>query len=347
MAKDPAVLFYTNDFLAGVSDLTFEERGQYITLLCLHHQKGRLSKKAIDLGVPNVSNDVLSKFKIDVDGNYYNERLEFEAEKRRKHAEHQRDKAKKRWEQKQLEQCQTDATATATVYAAAYATAMPLENENESINSIDIDINNNISPKNLRENQFEQFWELYDNKKGKAKAKAKFLRLSDTEAEKALQTVEAYVKATPDIKYRKYPETWLNGKCWDDEIKISEPNKQTKKPEVMVNERTAEIEKLEKELFETRQIKVDWDIFLSFFNEKARRNVPFISDTVKIQVLDTLKYLTKEHLMDTIINCSKEQYFKDNASLLTLEFVTQKENVYKYGSYKYQEKRLAHTQGAL
>ena len=46
--KDPAFVFYTGDFLTGVIDMTMEERGQYITLLCLQHQKGHFSKKTLD-----------------------------------------------------------------------------------------------------------------------------------------------------------------------------------------------------------------------------------------------------------------------------------------------------------
>jgi hypothetical protein len=82
VAKDPAFLFYASDFLTGVTDLTFEERGQYITLLCLQHQKGSLNEKTIRLSVGNVSVDVLSKFSQDENGNYYNERLNIEIEKR-------------------------------------------------------------------------------------------------------------------------------------------------------------------------------------------------------------------------------------------------------------------------
>lgn len=82
MAKDPAILFYTGDFLNGCTDLTLEERGQYITLLCLQHQKGHLSEKTIRLSVGSVSVDVLKKFIQDKEGNYYNERMEEEIEKR-------------------------------------------------------------------------------------------------------------------------------------------------------------------------------------------------------------------------------------------------------------------------
>ena len=80
--KDPAYLFYSSDFLTGCASLTMEERGQYITLLCLEHQLGRLSEKTIRLSVGSVSVDVLAKFKQDENGLLYNERIEIEIEKR-------------------------------------------------------------------------------------------------------------------------------------------------------------------------------------------------------------------------------------------------------------------------
>ena len=95
MAKDPAFVFYTGDFLNGVIDMTMEERGQYITLLCFQHQKGHISQKMIDLNMPNVSQTVLDKFKIDEEGKYYNERMEYEIDKRAKFCEHQRENGKK------------------------------------------------------------------------------------------------------------------------------------------------------------------------------------------------------------------------------------------------------------
>ncbi|MDX5585950.1 MAG: hypothetical protein QNK20_13740 [Aureibaculum sp.] len=100
MGKDPAFLFYSSDFLTGVSDLTMEERGQLITLLCLHHQKGRLTKKLIDISVPIVSKDVMAKFIKDKNGLYFNKRLEEEAEKRRKHSEKQSQRAIDGWKKR-------------------------------------------------------------------------------------------------------------------------------------------------------------------------------------------------------------------------------------------------------
>ena len=95
MAKDPAFLFYSSDFLNGVADLTMEERGQFITLLCLQHQKGTLTDKTIRLSLGSVSVDVLSKFSKDQAGNFYNERLQDEIEKRIQFTESRRNNGSK------------------------------------------------------------------------------------------------------------------------------------------------------------------------------------------------------------------------------------------------------------
>ena len=129
MSKDPAFLFYSSDFLTGISDLTMEERGQYITILCIQHQKGRLTKKNIGIAVPNATADVMAKFKIDEKGLYYNVRLEEEANKRKEHSEKQRQRALDGWKKRKSK---LDATANAT--------ALPLEDENENVNII-TDIN--------------------------------------------------------------------------------------------------------------------------------------------------------------------------------------------------------------
>ena len=83
MAKDPAVLFYTSDFLISTMLLSMEDRGKYITILCLMHQQGRLTIEEIETGINcKVSENILKKFKTDENGKLYNERLEQEKEKR-------------------------------------------------------------------------------------------------------------------------------------------------------------------------------------------------------------------------------------------------------------------------
>ena len=93
MAKDPAVLLYTSDFLSGTMTMTNEEVGMYIRLLCLQHQKGKLSEKDMLSICKTYVQDVYEKFE-KVDGFYINKRMYEEAEKRSKYTESRRNNAK-------------------------------------------------------------------------------------------------------------------------------------------------------------------------------------------------------------------------------------------------------------
>lgn len=85
MGKDPAVLLYTSDFLAGVAFFSMEQRGQYITLLCEQHQLGHIPENhMIDVCGSNDS-PVFKKFIKDDEGLYYNNRMEVEGIKRAKY----------------------------------------------------------------------------------------------------------------------------------------------------------------------------------------------------------------------------------------------------------------------
>lgn len=130
MSKDPAFLFYSSDFLSGITDLTMEERGQFITLLCVQHQKGFLTEKTIRLSVGSVSVDVMSKFRLDENGNYYNERLKLESEKRNKFTESRRNNGNLGGRPKK-------STSIKQNHMVNH-----MENENENVN-IDIDIVSN------------------------------------------------------------------------------------------------------------------------------------------------------------------------------------------------------------
>ncbi len=87
MAKDPAVLFYTSDFLSGTSFFTDEQRGQYILLLCQQHQLGVIPKNHMINICKSSDSLVISKFMVDANGNYYNKRMREEGEKRAKYCE--------------------------------------------------------------------------------------------------------------------------------------------------------------------------------------------------------------------------------------------------------------------
>ena len=89
MQKDPAVLFYTSDFLSGTFTMTNEQVGMYIRLLCVQHQKGKLSEQDMISICPNKDISVWGKFDYQ-DGFYVNSRMYSEAEKRKNFTESRR-----------------------------------------------------------------------------------------------------------------------------------------------------------------------------------------------------------------------------------------------------------------
>lgn len=66
---------------------------------------------------------------------------------------------------------------------------------------------------------FDEFWNTYGKKVDTKKCKDKFDKLTEKEKEQIKSTINDYINSTPDIQYRKNPLTYLNGKCWMDEIK--------------------------------------------------------------------------------------------------------------------------------
>lgn len=66
------------------------------------------------------------------------------------------------------------------------------------------------------EKDFDDFWNAYGKKVDCKKCKNVYFKLSNLDRQKIKSSISVYVDSTPDIKFRKNPLTWLNGKCWDD-----------------------------------------------------------------------------------------------------------------------------------
>jgi len=130
MGRIAYVKFYPQDWLVGVSDLDMTERGQYMTLLCIQHQKGRLTRKAIELSlgvkIKEISPDVLTKFLVDAGGNFYNERMEEEINKIAYTSQIQTDKITKRWLSVKPEAEQKGYPGNTAVYTDVYTGAIPI-----------------------------------------------------------------------------------------------------------------------------------------------------------------------------------------------------------------------------
>jgi hypothetical protein len=73
--KDPAFMMYSGDFLSGTFTMNYEQRGKYITLMCIQHQKGYLT----DADMKSVLNEedylLAEKFYKADDGNWYNQKM--------------------------------------------------------------------------------------------------------------------------------------------------------------------------------------------------------------------------------------------------------------------------------
>jgi len=131
MANDPAFLFYTGDFVTGTQFFTDAQVGVYIRLLMAQHQHGHLSEKQFRHICPNMDIDVSEKFDLDVDGKYFNKRLDDEIIKRKKHSEKQKNNVFNRWNKQSIDMVGTN------VIPNEYQNdtmVIPLENRNENEN---------------------------------------------------------------------------------------------------------------------------------------------------------------------------------------------------------------------
>ena len=155
MSKDPAVLFYTSDFLSGTFTMTDEQVGKYIRLLCLQHQKGKLTEKDMLSICKAYDNEIWEKFD-QVDGFFINDRMYNEAIRRSKFTESRRNNAKS---------VKTDSISK------AYAQHM--ETETETINK-DIFINNIEPFKILLSDSYQEFIDYWTepSKSGKLRYEA-------------------------------------------------------------------------------------------------------------------------------------------------------------------------------
>ena len=187
--KDPAVLFYFQDFLIGTGFMTDDEVGKYIRILCHQADKGPLTEYQVKKICKNdvVPEAISSKLIQDENGNYYQKRMQIEREKRNNYIEsrrHNRSLSKKN-------------------ISKTYDKRMENENEN---------INNSINV------AFLEFWNLYNKKIAKVKCEKKWNKLKDKEREEIMNTLPKFLKTIKDKQYQPYPETYLNQQRWEDEL---------------------------------------------------------------------------------------------------------------------------------
>jgi uncharacterized protein YdaU (DUF1376 family) len=190
MSKDPAFLFYPNDYLGGTMGMTFEEKGAYLELLMLQFNRGHMTEHMIGHTVGKLWKNIKDKFIQDPTGLWYNVRLDEEKSKRMAFTQSRRNNIK-----------------GVNQHTLGHMTSH-MENENVNVNE---DKNINID--------FDFFWNDYDKKVGdKQKLKSKWNKLSDNDRNQIMNYLPLYIEAVPDKQFRKNPETFLNNKSWLDEI---------------------------------------------------------------------------------------------------------------------------------
>ncbi len=82
MAKDPAFLWYPNDYIGGTMGMTFEEKGAYVHLLMMQFNRGHMTSHMVGQEVGQLWDKIKDKFVLDENGLYYNVRLDAEIKKR-------------------------------------------------------------------------------------------------------------------------------------------------------------------------------------------------------------------------------------------------------------------------
>lgn len=155
--KTPAVLWYPSDFIASTIFWTNEQCGAYIRLLNYQFTTGHLTKEQLE----SVTNDelVLSKFKKDRKGHFFNKRMEEEIQKRSKYSESRANNRRKKdtetpeKKEKNDDFLKEDKKNICNSYVPHMENGNENENRNEYINNNDINyeyiINyyeNNINP---------------------------------------------------------------------------------------------------------------------------------------------------------------------------------------------------------
>jgi len=197
MGKDPAFLFYPGDWMGGTVTLTRAHKGAYMDALMAQFNSGHLSESDIEevLGkdYKNLWDSKLkSKFSVDKNGLYYNERLDLEVSKRRSY------------------------TASRLKNLGSHMDSHMgghMENENEDINK-----NGKIN-----ESAFNEIWGCYPKKDGKKQALRHFKASVKTESDlkRIRLALDHYLNSQRVVQgYIKNGSTWFNN--WEDWVEYEE-----------------------------------------------------------------------------------------------------------------------------
>ncbi len=93
------------------------------------------------------------------------------------------------------------------------------KNEKPTPNQIEKKLKGKETKDDSKESLFDIFWTKYPKKVAKENCRAKFNKLSTSDKDKILSTLDAYILYKPFKDYtHPNPETYLNQKRWNDEV---------------------------------------------------------------------------------------------------------------------------------
>ena len=227
--KDPAFLFYPNDYLGGTMGMTFEQKGAYMELLMLQfnrgHMDGHMIGQVFGQNYAVLWNAIKDKFVLDDEGRYYNIRLEEEQKKR------------KAFVSSRLNNIEginqhNKSNSKNGGHMGGHTTSR-MENENICIkNNIKGTANFSKITAKSTALSFEAFWEMYDKKIDRKKVESKYDKIIEADRLLILDHIPKYKLSQPNKKYRKNPEAYLNARAWENEIIMDEPSQPTSSKEV-------------------------------------------------------------------------------------------------------------------
>lgn len=212
MAKDPAFLFYPNDYIGGTMGMTFEEKGAYIELLMLQFNRGHMDGHMIGHCVGKLWESIKCKFIQDENNLWYNERLDIEKAKRKAFSESRRNNIKGN-----------------NQYMKGHMTTH-MENVNENINeSLNTDKNEKLEiPFNSE--KFIKYWELWKDYKRK---EFNFKFKSITSEQAALNKLVKLSEGNEDISIKIIEESLANN--WKGLFKLKNESNATNQQGISYN----------------------------------------------------------------------------------------------------------------
>ncbi len=201
MAKGGLIL-YEQQYEA-IRDLSLMDKGLLLDVVFQYHMNG-----IIPQNLPPMVKMAFSFIRTSID---------IDKDKYLKKCAQNRENAAKRWDTENadafdgMQSDATDANNNTNNYKLITDT-----NKNKTLTNISNDESKDSQDTNSLD--FDNVWELYQKKGNKKTSFSKWNKLSVSKKKLALSHIPEYVQATPDKKFRKNFETYINQEAWNDEL---------------------------------------------------------------------------------------------------------------------------------